>query len=325
MARQARLDTSTMLARAKAYLTFRRKIGFALESTGRAVRAFGRYADRIGHRGAVTTAIAVRWATFPGKGGPKASVKKLEAVRQFARYQLQFEPGTEVPPNGFLGSGYRRRAPHIYSDREVATLLHAAGRLSPHDGLRSRTYVALFSLLFATGMRVGEAARLTVSEVDLERGLIRVNKTKFRKSRLVPLHASAKRALKAYAKSRDRGQRHYDGDAAFFSHGQGRITLGQVRRTFAALRSGLGWGEASCPVSPRAYDIRHTFAVRRLLQWYKKGARVEDKITALSTYLGHVRVTDTYWYLTATPELLAAVSKRFEQYAGARRQPGCGP
>ncbi|MCG8554147.1 MAG: tyrosine-type recombinase/integrase [Proteobacteria bacterium] len=308
----------TMMARAEEYLAFRRKIGFALEAPGRALLAFARYADRNGHGGPVTTEIAIRWATLPGKGESRAAVKKLEAVRQFAKYQVQFDPRTEVPPHGILGPGYRRRVPHIYTDEEIAALLRALGE--PPGQLPSQSVVTLFSLLFATGLRLGEAVRLRCADVDLDEGLIHVLKTKFRKSRLVPLHPSTTRELRLYARLRDRS-RAQDAGGAFFFDGRHRVTSMAVKRALARARRDLGWGEESGDKrGERASDTRHTFAVRRLLRWYEEGANVDEKISSLSTYLGHVRVTDTYWYMTASPELLALGGKRFERYADSRRE-----
>jgi integrase len=317
MANGMAVKTGTMMSHVQEYLAFRRKIGFVLESPGRMLRSFARYADGVGLNGIVTTAVAVRWATLPGKRTPSTVAKMVEAVRQFAKYRLQFDPHTEVPPYG-IGSPYRRRTPHIYSDAEIAELLRQARALGSPDDLQSQTYVTLFSLLISTGMRVGEAVRLTRADVDLERGLIAINKTKFRKSRLVPLHVSTTHALCAYAKIRDRHPCAIE-SAAFFVNGRRRLTLAKVGRTFAELRRKLGW-EKTGKSSPRAYDFRHTFAVNRLLRWYKEGANIDERISMLSTYLGHVNVTDTYWYLTATPELLAISGSRFEAFADISRQ-----
>jgi integrase len=313
MAISTAVNAGTMMGHAQEYLAFRRKIGFALEASGRTLRSFARYADDVGHGGSVTTSLAVRWATLPGNRTPSTVAKKVEAVRQFAKYRLQFDPNTEVPPYG-IGSPYRRRTPHIYSGAELTALLRQARALGSTGGLQSQTYVTLFSLLIATGMRVGEAARLTRADVDLGRGVIAINKTKFRKSRLVPLHVSATRALRAYSQICDRDPGANE-STAFFIQGRRRLTVAAVGRTFAALRQKLGWEETSNKVIPRAYDLRHTFTVNRLLRWYKEGANIDEKISALSTYLGHVNVTDTYWYITATPELLAVSGSRFEAFA----------
>jgi len=313
----ARRPEMTMESRAEEYLAFRRKLGFALEAPGRALLAFARHADREGHCGPVTTAIAIQWATLPGKGGTRAAVKKLEAVRQFAKYQVQFDPRTEVPPHGILGPGYRRRIPHIYTDEETALLLRAVGE-SPGE-LPSASLVTLLSLLFATGLRLGESIRLTCADVDLDEGLIRVLRTKFRKSRLVPLHFTSTSALRSYAQLRD-CSRKQDAAAAFFFDGRRPVTSKAVKRALARARRQLNWGaELGDKRGERAGDIRHTFAVRRLLRWYEEGASVDEKISSLSTYLGHVRVTDTYWYMTASPELLALGGSLFERYADSRR------
>ncbi len=304
---------SSLLALAAEYISFRRNLGFALKVEGQQLLRFARYAEGIGHRGPLTIELALRWAKLPQEADPLYWARRLDIVRRFAKHRRLFDPATEIPPEGMLGRSYRRPRPYIYGEGEIAVLLDAARRLGPAGSVMPDAYVSLFGLLASTGLRLSEACRLTQNEVDLHAGLLTVTETKFHKSRLVPLHPSTTKALTRYAVRRDR---HHPGvkAQAFFLTQQGRsLSAGQARTTFASLRRSLGWiGWDGRP--PRLHDLRHTFAVRRLLLWYEEGADVDHKIAALSTYLGHVKVSDTYWYLTAVPELLAVASARFERH-----------
>jgi integrase len=217
-----------------------------------------------------------------------------------------------------LGPSYRRRAPHIYSEREVADLLGAASQLGPVDGLRSHTYVTLFGLLASTGLRISEALRLTREDVDFAAALLTISRTKFHKSRLIPLHPTTTATLREYADRRDNYHPLVRLSAFFLTERGTALKDCRVRMTFSTLRRSLGWAGLSGPPR-RIHDLRHTFAVRRLLRWYEEGADVDHEIAALSTYMGHVKVTDTYWYLTAVPELLAVAGARYERYAGLRQ------
>lgn len=178
--------------------------------------------------------------------------------------------------------------------------------------------MTLFGLLFASGLRISEALRLTRDDVDLESGVITVVRTKFKKSRLVPLHTSTTRALRRYTKRRDRHHPAAVAQAFFLDDHGGPLGKSGVAGTFGRLRRHLGWTKDPQGHRPRIHDARHTMAVRRLLRWYEEGAEVDRKIAALSTYLGHVEVNDTYWYLTAVPELMAVTAARFEAFCDAR-------
>lgn len=301
------------------YLVLRRKLGAALETEGPLLLAFARWAERLGHTGPVKIALALQWAKLPERASPQHWARRLSAVRQFARYRVAFDPGTEVPPRALLGSRFRRRDPHIYSEEEIGRLLMAAAKLAPAGGLRSQTYAAFLGLLASTGLRVCEALRLTCADVDLGRGVLTVSGTKFHKSRLVPLHLSTRRALAAYATHRDRFVT-WRPEAPFFAADpHRRLSYGALRTTFAILRRRLGLDQPVSGRRPRIYDLRHTFACRCLMAWYREGVGIERKIATLSTYLGHARVTDTYWYLTAVPDLMALAAERFECSAGAPR------
>jgi len=305
------------------YLAFRRGLGFSLESPGWMLLDFARHADRGGHQGHLTTELAVQWALSSRSGDPAQAARRLSVVRQFARHRAVFDSDTEIPPVGLLGRVPRRKQPHIYSDAEVAALLRQASLLLPRRGLRPRTYIAFFSLLVSTGLRLSEACRLAPRDVDLVNGVLTVRESKFRKSRLVPLHPTATQALSRYVVRRDAC-----GDAprsgCFFRTDRAPgLNRAAVEKTFSRLRNRLGWTAEGRVRRPRIHDLRHTFAVRRLLRWYQDGADVDRKILALATYLGHAKATDTYWYLSAVPELMTIASQRFERFA--RREQGSTP
>ena len=296
------------------YLRVRRGLGFDLESTEWKLRDFATYADRIGHSGAVTIELAVEWAQSSRSSNPAQAVRRLAAVRQFARHRALLDPATEVPPVGLLGRIPRRPPPHIYTEAEVAALLQQASRLRPEHGLRAATYVAYFSLLVSTGLRLSEACLLTNNDVDLVNGVLVIRETKFRKSRLVPLHPSTTEALARYADRRNGCRAAPRSEYFFRTERSPRLQRHAVEKTFAGIRQRLGWAGHGRTRQPRIHDLRHTFVTRRLLRWCQDGADVDRKILALATYLGHAKVTDTYWYCTAVPELLASTAQRFERF-----------
>lgn len=303
--------TKSFTESAEEYLAFRRGLGFRLKTEGQLLLKFAEFADRE-HSGPVTTQLALRWACFPEGASPLYCARRLEVVRCFTRFLAIFDEGTEIPPQGLLGRAHRRIAPHIYSDGEISDLIAAAGRLSSRCGLRPRTFQALFGMLASTGLRISEALTLQTSSLDREQQLFVVEATKFRKSRLVPLHSTVVAEVESYTRFRDQQLPLAEPGALLVSDRGTPLKYSTVRSTFRALCRQLDWKSNGGRQRPRLYDFRHTFACRRLLQWYRDGIEIDHAISALSTYLGHVRVTDTYWYLTGTSELLRAAAERFE-------------
>lgn len=298
------------------YLNARRGLGFGLETDEWFLRDFARHAERIGHSGPMTIELAVQWARSSSRStNPAQAARRLAIVRQFARYRALIDPATEVPPAGLLGpASTRRSTPHIYTDAEIAALLQQARRLRPRGGLRPATYVAFFALLAATGLRLSEARRLTTDDADLVDGILTIRETKFRKSRLVPLHPTTTRALRRYADRRD-AYAAPRSEYFFRTERSPRLIHATVEKTFRQIRRRLGWTAQGRTSQPRIHSLRHTFVVRRLLRWRQEGADVDRKILALATYLGHAGVAHTYWYCTAVPELLASTGQRFERFA----------
>ena len=299
------------------YLNARRGLGFGLETQEGFLRDFARHAERIGHRGPVTIELAVQWARSSSRSSkPVQAARRLAIVRQFARYRALIDPATEVPPVGLLGSIPRRRStPHIYTEAEIAALLQQAHCLRPRGGLRPATYVAFFALLASTGLRLSEARRLTTDDADLVDGILTIRETKFRKSRLVPLHPTTTRALRRYAERRDACLAAPRSEYFFRTEKSSRLSLSAAETTFREIRQRLDWTAQGRTSQPRIHDLRHSFVVHRLLRWHREGADVDRKILALATYLGHAKVADTYWYCTAVPELLATTGQRFERFA----------
>ena len=306
----------SLSARAQMYLRERRRLGFELRSMSHALGSFTRYADRLKPRRPVTLELMAEWARRDQGHSidPRTWARRLKILRPFTRWLRQFEPRTEVPDDAVFGPIGERVAPHIYSEQEIAQLITAAGQLAP--ALRGATYATLFGLIAATGLRVSEAVRLCNADVDPKTGVLTVRRTKFAKSRHVPLHRSALEPLRQYRRLRDRWVSHTE-ETPFFIGCRGRrrgerLSTRQVDRVFAILRTQLGWRNRGAHHAPRIHDLRHAFVVRRILTWHRQGVDIDQAMLSLSTYVGHAMVTNTYWYLTAVPELMALAAKRFE-------------
>jgi integrase len=271
----------------------------------------------------ITTDLALRWATEPATADPVNWTWRLGIVRRFARWRSATDPRTEVPADGLLPHRFRRKPPYIYSDEEIEKLVRVAAELPSEKGLRAHTYSTLFGLLAVTGMRVSEALKLDREDVDLEQGILTIRRTKFGKSRLVPVHTSSGDALRAYAEARDHILRRVPTPAFFVSEGGTRITQWSTRYTFAKISRQIGLrlpaGGHRHGHGPRLHDMRHRFAARTLIDWYRAGVDVEREIPKLATYLGHVHVNDTYWYLEAVPELLQLATERLVDKHGELR------
>jgi integrase len=238
-------------------------------------------------------------------------------VRRFAAWRRVTDPRTEVPPDGLLPYRYCRNPPYIYTDEEIERLIAAAAELPSANGLKACSYSTLFGLLSVTGLRVSEALMLDRADVDLAQGILSIRRTKFGKSRLVPVHRSTGDVLESYDEQRTRVFPHPATPAFFLSERGGRITEWSARYTFAKLsqRIGLRAAAKGHGRGPRIHDMRHRFAARTLLQWYRTGVDVERELPRLATYLGHVHVNETYWYLEAVPELLQLATKRLVEKA----------
>lgn len=307
--------SATFAESAERYLCFRRNLGFAIAIEGEQLLRFARYADSSGHTGPLTIELAVQWATQSMKGNHLNHARRLNIVRRFARFLHLTVPSTEIPPEGILGPSYRRMVPHIYIQEEIADLISASRNLTPRDGLRPNTYATLFGLLTCTGMRISEALNLSVDHFDNKRNLIVIVEGKFHKTRLLPLHPSTTEMLRTYSELRYHKHSNPKTKHFFLTEWGTSLKYPKVLKTFHSIAATLGWKTGGIGEGPRIHDLRHTFAVNSLLQWYRNGEDIDCRIPELSTYLGHCKVAHTYWYLTAVPELMAIAAARFEQHA----------
>lgn len=307
---------NTIQVAVEGYLKERRQLGFALISSGTELVRFARFADAMGHRGPLTQELQLQWAReHVWRTGPVTAARRLETVRPFAAYYRQFEAATEIPPIGVLGRGHRRLAPHIYTDKEVCQLLEEAGRLTPRGGLRPLMYRTLFGLIAAAGLRLSEALKLQIEDVDLQAATITVRQTKFHKSRCLPLHPSTVQALSEYRLARVQ-QANVDASAPFFVSRSGRhLPVDTTENVFRRMRSQLGWQARGDYPHPRIQDLRHTFVVKRVLLWRESGESIAHAMFWLCTYLGHASISSTFWYLTGVPELMDNINARFEDFA----------
>lgn len=309
----------TLADRIEQYLSERRQLGFAMEDRALTLRRFARHVEAIDHRGPMTLEVMTGWARQVKQGGDRgASARALRSLRPFMRWLQQFEPATEVPDETVFGPRPSRRTPHIFRDEEIEALLDAAGRLRPT--LRGAVIQTLFGLIACTGLRISEALGLIESDVDLGAGVLTVRHGKFGKSRLLPLHPSTVAALRAYRRQR-RKQVPTNPASPFFIATRGRRLGGplsdrQAHRLFRQLREELGLVNRGAHDTIRIHDLRHSFVVRRMLRWRAQGADVHQRMLALSTYVGHAKISNTYWYLTGVTELLQTLGSRFEHFAG---------
>lgn len=292
-----------------AYLSLRRALGFKLERAGRLLPDFIEYLEARGEEH-ITVKRSLEWATRPDNASARWSSDRLALVRQFARYLHASDPRTEIPDAALIPYQAVRQTPYIYADEEITALLKAAQRLQ--GPLRAATYTTLLGLLSVTGMRVGEAIALERPDVDWQESLLIVRHSKFGKSREVVLHETTRDALRRYARMRDRYIRQPRSPSFFLSQCGTRPFYANIHKTFLALVRETGL-EERYPRRPRIHDLRHTFAVKTLVGWYRAGEDVQARLPALSTYLGHTSPLSTYWYLTATPELLMLAANRLER------------
>jgi integrase/recombinase XerD len=297
------------------YLEIRRSLGFKLREEGVLLPQFVEFMEREGSS-FITVDLALKWAMQAQNATPAYWAVRLRMVRIFASYHSATDPRTQIPSHYLLPYRYHRKKPHIYSDDEVMRLLKTAAQLSSPKGLRASTYGTLFGLLAVTGMRISEVVALNHQDVDLAKGILTIRHSKFGKSRLVPIHSSVQCNLKTYAALKNSIIPSPQTRSFFISEAGNRLTKWIVERTFVKLSRQIGLRGQLHSHGPRLHDFRHTFAVKTLLRWYQSGDHVEQRIPHLATYLGHRHVNDTYWYLSAVPQLMKLVADRLDSIPG---------
>jgi len=305
---------SVLDAHVEDYLRLRRALGYKMERHGVLLPKLVAYLDAAGAT-TITSELAIEWARLPERARPNYWAARLAVARGFARYLKAIDPATEVPPPGVFPARRHRPAPYLWSQEEICGLLEGARVLA--SPLRAATHEALFGLLATTGMRLGEAVGLERDDVELSAGVITVRDAKFDRSRLVPLHPTVTEKLARYAAHRDRLCAR-PASTAFFLSGAGTpLQRSGVDKTLRTITTSMGIRTAT--VRPRAHDLRHSFAVATLIRWLRSGVNVDEHMAVLSTYLGHVSPADTYWYLSATPELMALAAERLDARSGTIR------
>lgn len=307
----------------KDYLELRRGLGFELGRPESRLRSFLAFLEAE-QAGRLTTRLAVEFALRADHRSASTQAACLSAIRGFAQYLSGFDSKTEIPPPGLIRQE-RRPQPYIYSADEIGRLLGAAGRhpSTPRYALKPFTLQCILGLLAVTGMRLTEALNLRPADIDWSQGAVTIGRAKFQKTRLVPLHRSTLRQLRAYAKQRERFfvERPWRRPVNYFfvsTHG-GQLTNTDIGNDFRSLTRRLGLRLPGARRGPRLHDLRHSFAVATLVRWYRSGKKVDRLLPVLSTYLGHACITGTYWYLTCTPELMDAAGQRLEtRWKGVR-------
>lgn len=295
------------------YLAIRRQLGFTMPQEGRLLEGFVEFLEQAGAE-RITTQLALAWARIPVGVHPHTWRQRLIVVRGFARHLATIDPASEVPPADLLPGHRPRATPFIFSDEEITALIRAAGRLQP--ALRAARHQTLIGLLAVTGCRPGELLALDRSDVDLNFGRLGVRSGKQHKQREIPLHPTTVSALGGYAAQRDAACPNPSVPAFFLSARGERMGRSELNTTFTTL---IGHAELEGRGSrprPRPYDLRHSLAVHTLIDWYRAGENVDQKMPLLSTFMGHSDPASTYWYLEAVPELLELVSLRLEQLPG---------
>jgi len=291
------------------YLSTRRTLGFELREAGSLLTQFLHFLEKE-NASFITTDLALKWSTLDENSQPATWASRLAVVRIFAQFYNALDPRNEIPPQGLLPFRYHRKQPYIYNDIEISRLLEASSHLESDIGLRASTYFTLFGLLTVTGMRINEPIALDLCDVDLTQNILTVRRTKFGKSRLIPIHSSTAGMLEKYSRLRDRLLPCKKSSGFFLSEKGKRLTEWAVRWTFVKLSREIGLRAPNDSHGPRIHDLRHAFTVKTLIKWYQTGVDVERHMPELAAYLGHTHVNDTYWYISAVPELLSLASSR---------------
>lgn len=307
---------STLADAVEEYLVVRRALGFKLERAEKLLAQFVAHCDQLGVH-TVISDVAIAWAQLPA-GSAWWHKQRLSVVRCFASWLAARDPEAEVPPRDLFGPGtYQRAEPYLYTDAEIRALMDAAGSL--RYPIMQATYRCLIGLLAVSGVRVGEAIRLDRNDVDCTNAEMLVERSKFGKSRLVPLHPTTVAALSAYAAERDELFPSPKAPTFFVSSAGTRLINCNVESLFRKMVRLAGLVPRSHRCRPRLHDFRHRFAVLTLLDWHRPGLDVDSQLPRLSTVMGHSDPRHTYWYLSGTPELFTLAAQRLERYEQAAR------
>jgi len=299
------------------YLSLREALGYQMQAEHILLPEFVAYVKAQPNNSPIRIQMALEWACPASTHrGPSGAARRLSMARGFLRYLQASAPETEVPGPGLLPTP-RRPKPFLFTSTQITALLEEAQASRPRGSLRPHTLSTLIGLLASTGLRVGEALRLQIDHVHLDRDppQLHILETKFHKSRIVPLHPSTAERLHHY--QAQRAYLHYDGlsEALFVSERGQHVQHPALQDWFARLCQRLAIAPTHGGRAPCLTSFRHTFAVTRMQRWYQQGLDVQALLPHLSVYLGHIHPQESYWYLTAVPELLSAAAQRFETFA----------
>ena len=297
------------------YIDFKHSLGYEIKVESNELRRFAKYTQDINYNGSLTIDLALTWVSLNRGYSRWYRARRLEMIHTFAKYASSVDPSAQVPQTGIFGKCHGRVTPYIFTEEEIIKLMKHSAYLYSPDGIRRITVATALGLLWSTGIRISELTNLKVNDVRFNKRYLFVRDTKFHKNRLVPLHYTVIDNLEKYdsqirLKIPDRSNEDY-----FFVNMSGRrFNTRSLEYAFQKLRPCLG----SIPNrrQPRLYDIRHTFACRTIIRWLNSGDDVNHKIYLLSVYMGHVKPSDTYWYLSSTPELLSLAGEKFESSYG---------
>jgi len=298
------------------YLTIRQSLGFQLDHPKRMLRNFVSFLEQK-DASYISTDLVVQWVNLHKNTQLFSRAARFSIIRKFIEYWHNFDSRTEVPPKDLLIYSYRRKTPYIYTDEEISGLLLACEKLTSRIGLRKHTYMVLFGLIACTGLRRSEVIFLDQEHIDFDQSILTIKKSKFNRSRMVPLHATVLKHLIKYEQHRDQLFPISKTNAFFVSEKGMRLNRSAIRDTFLEISRIVGLRNQSDSCGPRIHDLRHRFAVKTIIEWYKAGINVEQRMPILSTYLGHIDPRYTYWYLSNVPELMTLVASRLSGVFGA--------
>ncbi len=302
---------STLRELLKDYLAMRRALGFQLHTDGTGLLSFVAFMEQ-GHAEYISTDLALTWARQPTSVQPARWAQRLRYVRGFAHYCRAIDPRTELPPLGLLPFSRQRPSPYFFTNDDIDCLLQGALAMPAKESFTNHTLYCVIGLLNVSGLRICEALGLNLDDVDLDEGILTIRATKFGKSRLVPLHETTIKVLADYRQLRDQFLAGHQVSHWFVNAQRESLGYDSVLRAFRRLTANMPSQPGRS--RPRLHDLRHRFALMTLLHWYREGRDVQRLLPILSAFLGHVQVSDTYWYLSACPELLEAAKERLEHH-----------
>jgi integrase len=300
------------------YLTIRQSLGFRLDHPKRMLRNFVSFLEQE-DSSYISTDLIVKWANLPKNTQLFTRAARFSIIRKFIEYWHNFDSSAEVPPKDLLIYSYRRKPPYIYTDEEVSRLLLACKKLTSKIGLRKHTYQVFFGLIACTGLRRSEVIILDKEHIDFDRSIITIKNSKFNRSRMVPIHSTVLKHLIEYNQHRDQLFPILKTNAFFVSEKGLRLNRSAIRDTFLEISQIIGIRNQSDRCGPRIHDLRHRFAVKTIIKWYKSGINVDQRMPILSTYLGHIDPRYTYWYLSNIPELMNLALSRLSGVLGAAK------